>query len=383
MEHVAIDLGLRESQICVRDAEGKILEERRHATAALDSYLARRPPSRVIVESSAEAFAVADLARRYGHEVRVVPSLLVRTLGVGARGIKNDRNDARATSRASCQIDLPSVHIPSAMARELKAVTTSREGCVEARTKLVNMVRSYLRGQLIAMKRGATETFPARVRERLLQTTAGLPEHIERVLKVLEELNRQVAEADKELERLAKESPVCRRLMTMPGVGPVTAVRFAAAVDEVGRFPDAHQLESYFGLVPGENVTGFQGHHTHLTKAGSTKVRWTLVQAAWCAMRTRPFDPMVLWAAQIAKRRGRSVAAVALARKMAGILYAMWRHGSNYDPRRGATKTTDDVGTSPAPVANQLVAPLATAPGQPDVPTPPSEESGDHWPHTA
>ena len=86
MDHLAIDLGGRESQICVRSSDGQILEERRCRTAALAAYLSRRPKCRVVVETCSEAFAVADAALRLGHEVRVVPATLVRSLGGGPVG---------------------------------------------------------------------------------------------------------------------------------------------------------------------------------------------------------------------------------------------------------------------------------------------------------
>ena len=113
MEHCAIDLGGRESQVCVRRADGHLLFEGRWPTASLPDYLRELPPSRVILETAAEAFRIADAAKQ-AHEVRVVPATLVRTLGVGARKTKTDKRDARVLSEVSCRIDLPSVHIPSA-----------------------------------------------------------------------------------------------------------------------------------------------------------------------------------------------------------------------------------------------------------------------------
>src|SRR5262249_60011880 len=101
----------------VRDAKEKILEERRCLTKRLGEYVAKRPHSRVILETSAEAFAVADLARHAGHDVRVVPATLAPSLGVGARGIKTDRRDAQVLSEVSCRVELRSVHIPSEQAR--------------------------------------------------------------------------------------------------------------------------------------------------------------------------------------------------------------------------------------------------------------------------
>ena len=95
-----------------------------------------------------------------------------------------------------------------------------------------------------------------------------------------------------------------RRLMTVPGVGPVTAARFVAALDQVERFPNASRVASYLGLVPGEDTTGFRVKRTRLTRAGAPQVRWALGQAAWSLYLRRPDDPMVQWAKDIAERRG-------------------------------------------------------------------------------
>lgn len=336
MEHVAIDLGGRKSQVCVRAADGEILEERQWFTSSLEKYLQKRPRSRVIVETSSEAFAVADGALRCGHEVRVVPATLVRSLGVGQRGIKTDIRDARVLSEVSCRIDLPSVHVSSERARELKAMCAAREVLVSSRTKLINNVRGWLRTQLIRIRTGGVVSFAQRVRDKLLKDEDGLPLYIERVLFMIEELTDQIRDATHDLEDVANNDEACVRLMSVPGVGPQTAVRFRAAIDDITRFANAHGLESYLGLTPGECSSSNKVHRTGLTKAGAKKVRWALVQAAWCAWRTRPGDPMVQWAQRVAIRRSRFVAVVALARKIAGILYAIWRDGSVYNPIKGA-----------------------------------------------
>jgi transposase len=112
-------------------------------------------------------------------------------------------------------------------------------------------------------------------------------------------------------------------------------VRYAAAIDEVRRFNDAHGVESYLGLIPGENSSGDakKRRMKGITKAGPPRVRWALTQAAWTALRCRKHDPMVAWARQIEARRGKKVAVMALVRKLAGVLFAMWRDGKPYDPR--------------------------------------------------
>jgi transposase len=332
MQHVAIDLGGKESQVCVRAADGQILHEGKIATLRLPQFFRRQAPSRVILESCAEAFRIADAATECQHEVRVVPATLVRSLGVGARGIKTDRRDAQVLSEASCRIDLPSVHVPTDLARERRSMCGVREELIACRTALINCVRGWARTQLIRLSSGDASTFPARVRKTTLQRADGLPEYVERALKTIDTLNEQILAADKELERLAEQDSVCQRLMSVPGIGPVTSLRFVAALDDVARFSTSHAVQSYLGLTPGERSSSERQQRTGITKAGPAPVRRVLVQAAWNLRRFRPADPISLWAAQIEQRRGKFVATVAVARKLAGVLFAIWRDGSRYEP---------------------------------------------------
>jgi transposase len=333
MDHIAIDLGGWESQICVRSSNGTVLEERRCQTSLLGAYLSGRPKSRVVVETGSEAFGLADAALEVGHEVRVVPATLVRSLGVGARRTKTDRRDARALSEVSCRIDLPSVHIPSVPSRERKARCSMRDALVRARTQVSNGVRGWLRTQGVRLRSGSVNTFPARVRAQV----PNVPSYVTRQLDTIDALTRSLAAADHDVRCAAKADPTCRRLMSVPGVGANTALRFVAALDAIGRFPSAHSVEAYLGLTPGERSSSQKQQRTGITKAGSPAVRHTLVQAAWAARRCRRQDPLHHWASAVQKRRGKRVAAVALARKLAGILYAMWRDGTSYQPARRRT----------------------------------------------
>lgn len=336
MKHVAIDLGGRESQICIREANGTILDEKRHSTRKLEELMKQWEPRRVIVETSAEAFRIADAAKAAGHQVRVVPATLVRTLGVGARGVKTDQRDARTLSEVSCRIDLPSVHIPTTISREIKSLCGSRDVLVGSRTSLVNNVRGWMRTQLWRIRPGAANTFTDRVRAHAKTLAHEVPTHIDWVLQTIDAVTAQIKAADLRVKTLVEQDPVCRRLRTVPGVGPLTALRFLATVDEVNRFPSAHALQSYLGITPGENSSSDKERKTGITKAGPSSMRYLLIQSAWAALRSRPTDPMVLWATRIAARRGRFIAVVALARKIAGILFALWRDGSEYRSSRGA-----------------------------------------------
>lgn len=340
MNHVAIDLGGKESQICIRQSDGAIVEERKVPTQKLTEVVATWPASRVVMETSAEAFRIADAAITAGHQVRVVPGTLVRLLGVGERGVKTDQRDARQLSKASWQTDVPSVHIPSKPARELKSICGARDVLVGTRTKLINNVRGWMRTRLWKVRGGTTATFADRVRGHAAAVGESLPEHIERQLRMLVVVVEEVKAADKQLQTLAGEHAVCRRLMTVPGIGPVTALRFVAAIDDPTRFATAHRVQSYLGLTPGERSSSERERRTGITKAGPMELRRTLIQSAWVAMcLVRTSHPMIDWARRLAERRGRPVAAVALARKLAGILFAMWRDGTSYESKRSAEVT--------------------------------------------
>jgi transposase len=327
MDHLAIDIGGRESQICSRAMTGEIKIEKRISTASLPLLFQQMEPSRVVFEACAESFWLADAARNAGHEVRVIPTTLVRALGVGSRKTKNDRKDARVMSEASCRIDLPSVHISSMESRDRKSMLSARDSLVASRTMMINVVRGWMRGRAIRLRRsGETASFPDRVREVCTE----LPTYIDRTLKTISMLTGEIVSADRELRMLAKKDDCCPRLMSVPGVGPTTAVAFKATLDVIERFSDAHHVQSYLGLTPGEYASSEKHQRTGITKAGCPRTRWLLVQAAWTAKRAAPNDPMVLWAKEIEKRRGKNVATVALARKLAGILFALWRDGTLY-----------------------------------------------------
>jgi transposase len=298
------------------------------------------PTSRVVMEACSEAFKIADAALAAGHQVRVVPGTLVRLLGVGERGVKNDQKDARQLSKASWQTDVPSVHIPSQAARELKSICGARDVLVEMQRNLSNNVRGWLRTQLWKLPSGKMVSLPERLRTHAQASHRELPEHIERQLTMLTQVTEQVKAANTQARKLAAKHPVCVRLMTVPGVGPITSLRFVAAIDDPSRFSTAHRVQSYVGLTPGEHSSSERERRTGITKAGPSELRRCLVQAAWSAMLARKTHPMLEWASQIAERRSRPVAAIALARKIAGILFAIWRDGTTYDAKRSAQRSS-------------------------------------------
>jgi transposase len=257
-------------------------------------------------------------------------------LGVGERGIKTDQRDARALSQSSCRVELPSIHIRSKECREHLARLGMRASMITSRTQLTNTVRGWLRAELITVK-STTACFPNNVRKHFAGIDQEIPSYVDHLLICIEELNQKITEADTEIESAAKDDPVCVQLMSVPGVGPITSLCYNAVVDVADWFPNAHSAESYLGLTPGEKSSSFTVRRTSITKAGPAMMRHYLTQASLSLRRLRPNEPISRWVAKIAGRRGKQVATIATARKLAGILFAMWRDGTNYAPSKAAS----------------------------------------------
>src|SRR5260370_5649809 len=154
-----------------------------------------------------------------------------------------------------------------------------RDALVASRTQLINSVRGGLRTQLRRITSGIPETFPSRVRKHFTSKSATvLPRFVERQLEAINSLNTQIHEADHELAELAKSDSVCVRLMTVPGVGPVTAVRYLATIDEVERFCNAHRVASYLRPAPCEKPDSERKRRTRITKAGPAALTAKLQQ---------------------------------------------------------------------------------------------------------
>lgn len=339
MEHIGIDLGARRSHIVILDHNGTELERRIVATTELRDLLQSRDPACVVMEACTQSSAVSGFAMSAGHTTFVVPTSVVRALGVGARGIKNDFRDAEALARGSVRsATLPSVYRRSETSVAQRSLIQTRSVLSKTRAMLAVHIKSTLRSQLIVLRgRAQSEAFAKNVREALLATPQGVPASLEFLLSSFEHLSAQLREVDAQVKELAASDPVCKRLMTAPGVGPVIALAYRAQLDDVNRFASSQDLASYLALVPGENTTGGRRRRTGTILAGPRYLKVLLVQGAWSLYTHRPNEPMSVWARNVAARRGPCVAILALARKLATVLYAMWKHEKSYNPALAST----------------------------------------------
>jgi transposase len=246
--------------------------------------------------------------------------------------VKTDKHDARTLCEACRLGAYRPAHRTSDRQREVRAHLAVRETLVRTRAKYISLIGALARREGCRIKSGVSRSFAARVED------AGLPAHVlaqvEPLLIMLESLNEQIRKADEKLAEIVRDDEVVRRLTTVPGVGPVTATTYAATLDGAARFRDAKQVRSYLGLVPREHSSGEKQHRGRISKAGNSRARSLLVEAAWALLRWKTPKTQALheWATRIAARRGKATAVVALARKLAGILFALWRDGTEFEP---------------------------------------------------
>jgi transposase len=333
--HVGLDLHKRESQLCILTADGGITERRIRTTAAwFAEALGARPGVRVLLESSTESEWVARCLEALGHDVVVADPCFAPMYATRTRNVQTDRRDARALAEACRSGTFRRAHRPSEARRHVRAELLVREALVRSRTRYVNLARAMTRHVGLRLPGGGADRLVPRL--AALAMPDALRAELSPLVVVLEPLQREIDAADDRIRALAATDPVMRRLASTPGVGPITAAAFVAALDDATRFASAHHVEAYLGLVPRERSSGEKQHRGRITKAGSPRVRSLLVEGAWCITRSKRADlePLRAWAARIAQQRGRRVALVALARRLAGILYALWRDETTFGVRR-------------------------------------------------
>jgi transposase len=340
MDNIGLDLHKRESQLCILTAAGELIEQRIATTRErFTAVLGPRPRSRIRLEASTESEWVARHWESLGHEVVIADPGYAPMYATRSRRVKTDRRDARTLCDACRLGAYHAVHRASDAQRHVRAELAVRDAMVRTRTRYVAVIKALVRRDGLRLAQGEPERTAAKVAS--LALPSALAAELAPLLALLEPLNQQIAAADQRLTTLAATDPVVQRLTSAPGIGPVTATAFVATLDQVERFATAHQVEAYLGLVPSEQSSGERQHRGRITKQGNTRMRWLFVEAAWRILRSpRPEAAgLKAWAEQIAVRRGRRVAVVALARRLAGVLYAMWRDGSTYRVPRGRPAT--------------------------------------------
>lgn len=332
MEHIGIDLGKNQSQVCIRTEDGKFLHRRIATCRRRLLNLFGRKPAKVLMEASTESEWVARCLEELGHKVIVADPNYAPMYAHRSRRIKTDRRDAHALAEASYRGTYRKSYRCSDARRHVRALLASREALVRTRSRYIYLAGALLRRDGHRVGSGGAENYAKRVDKLELSDTTR--EQVEPLLSQLAGINEQVERLKAQIERAGEGNRDVSLLCTVPGVGLLTASAFVAVVDKAERFTTAHQLEAYLGLVPSEYSSGEKQRRGRITKQGNTRLRTYLVQASWSILYKHRHETreLRLWAEQIGRRRGMKVAAVALARRLAGILWAMLRDQKPFKP---------------------------------------------------
>lgn len=332
MDTIGLDLHKRESQLCIGQDDGTV-DERRIATTRerFTAVLGDRPRARILLEASTESEWVARHLESLGHEVIVADPNFAAMYATRSRRAKTDRRDAKTLMEA-CRLGAYRVaHRLSDARRHVRAELAVREALVRTRTRYVALAKALVRRD--GLRVPASEAHLVAKRIAALEVSATLAGELLPLFELLAPLNEQIAVADRRIAALTQEDGAVALLTTAPSIGPITAAAIVATIDDVTRFRSAHQFEAFLGVVPGERSSGEKRRIGRITKAGNARARYLLVEAGWRILRSKDAETEALraWALGIAARRGKRIAVVALARRMAGILYAMWRDQRAYD----------------------------------------------------
>lgn len=346
MRRVGLDLGARHIAYC-EVSEGRVVR-RTSVRRLCDLEPMLGPKSRaaqVAFEASREGWHVHDVLAGWGNQPVMLDTTRVKQIGVGQHGRKNDALDAEAMALALDAGRVPVAHVLSPERRALRAQLSVRGELVEMRARQVTVLRGLARAAGVLVGSSSTDHFLQKLQEAPLnKATRALMAPLVATLTVAQE---QLATVDQEIAQVAKSDPIIQLCATAPGVALIVSATFVSVIDEAKRFRNAHAVSAYLGLVPGENTTGGKRRLGSITKHGNAHARSMLVQSAWQILRAGDAnDPLRRWADALAKTRGKKIAAVALARRLAGVLWAMWRDGTVYDPGLQARESAKGLKTS-------------------------------------
>jgi transposase len=331
VDSIGIDLHKRESQLCTITVDGELVEQRIVTSRErFTAVLGARPPARILLEASTESEWVARHLESLGHTVIVADPGFAAMYATRSKRVKTDKRDARTLCEALQLGAYRAIYRASDAQRHLRGQLVVRDALVRTRTRYVAIIKAFVRREGLRIPSGDVEHTVAKL--LALPLAPHVHAELAPIVALWAPLDAEIAAADARLLALAKDHPVVAQLRTMPGIGPVTAIAFVAALDDVTRFHSAHQVQAYLGLVPSEYSSGDHRLRGHITKRGDARMRWLLVETAWRILRSSNPELAALkaWALQIAERRGQRIATVALARRVAGILFAMWRDDVSY-----------------------------------------------------
>ena len=335
--YCGIDFHKNKSWIYIIDGKKNERVDVEIASAKVVAYLSVYKGLRIALEATGGSNHLATKLVDSGHVVTLVETNQFHPRNK-KRGRKTDREDAISLCKYLRMEELPEVYLKTQASRELKTLLVQREHLINHRRNFTNHIRGILREYGLVMPVGtkAFWKYVGALIDRLDRPE--LKDLLNFSLQMAREIRTKEEELNRMLESKAENSPEAARLMTIPGVGPMTALCMLAVVEDANRFADARKFGAYLGLTPREFSSGDKQRLGAITRSGPEMLRRYLIHGARAVlMRSGPrlsSDPNRQWAERLKGRATLNKAVVALAHRTARIAYGVMKHGTAYDPRR-------------------------------------------------
>ena len=335
--YTGLDVSMQTTAICTVDQDGAVVFEDEIPTdpKLINMCLKANghPIDRLALESgSLSPWLVKELAKLGRKSLCVDARTLAPFLALEVN--KTDRNDARGIAeaiRCNCK-KLKMVHPKSQRSIELGTFLATRRSLINQRTHIINTVRGLLKTYGIRLGVIGRKNIVEKVRERILSEQEITKSSLEALLVVFIKLDAEIETLNKELLLLAEKDEIICRLMTIPGIGPITALTYKAEIDDPARFKRSRAVGAYLGMTPTQYASGQTKRQGRISKCGSNELRSMLTEAAFVLL-TRYKQPSSLkaWGLKIAGAQGYKKAIVAVGRKLAVLMHRMWVDGKDFN----------------------------------------------------
>lgn len=332
--HTALDVSLRSVSICIIDDDGAIQYEDKVDSDVDKIVTCLKSFSHDVVSVGFEAGTLTQYLtyglQAAGYEVICLEANQV-SAALSAMRNKTDKNDARGIAQLLRTGWYRRVHVKSFESHLVRALLTSRKAVLKKCVDLENEIRGLIR--LIGIKLPGTlkhGVFDVTVRE-LVERDKTLAQALIPLLDARLVLYKTYLKLDNQAKSLVRDDPVCQRLMSVPGVGAITALTFKAAVDDPTRFKSSRTVAAHFGLTPRRFQSGEVDNPGRISKAGDPDVRAALYVAAHSlVVRSSEWSSLKVWGLRLMKTKGHRRAVIAVARKLAVILHRLWIDGTDF-----------------------------------------------------
>ncbi len=331
---IAVDVAKEVLEVAVSVRPGQVSQQKRLSRAGFVKFCTDQPPATVLLEACGSAHYWARRLQSIGHRVVLLPPHTTRPYVFRN---KTDRTDTRGLLEAFRNEDIHPVPVKSVSQQALTALHRLRSTWLATRTARLNTVRGLLREFGCTIPIGAHHVL-ARTWDLLADPESGLPDALRPGLAAacteIRDIESRIRVVEDQLQALADQTPAVARLRSIPGVGLLTATALVAFVGDVQRFPSGRHFASYLGLTPRERSSGLVRRLGAISKRGDVYLRMLLIHGAravlWAAKKRTTPDRLRVWALHLEKLRGHNKAAIALANKLARIVWAVWKHDVDF-----------------------------------------------------